>query len=188
MATPASSYVTEASPSVTKLQNGDLAKWLGGEFQLHELGMQFHKDALIVTIFKGNYFYETYLQIQDVPFLSRRPGEPAVALQIAEGATNTVDLNFKIGAVTQVDKYSWDKEVGRIEINIARFYVRDNTTGDWLERSVQGLNVPAVTSYMQAYLTPEQQAADTPVLLKITGVSLTYEGKVTERISAIVIR
>ena len=122
-----------------------------------------------------------------IPYISAiATGAPA-QLEIAKGTKNPVALNFMPGALNLADRYTWDKDRGRIEIDLAKFFVRNNSTGDWIEKDIQAINVLATTSYLIAYLTEEDVVNDTPLLIKTTGFSLTYEGSIKAKVYGIIV-
>ena len=84
----------------------------------------------------------------------------------------------------QYDKNAWDEDKGRVEITLASFRVRNNSTKQWLEKSVQALNIIATAAYCRVQF---DEGVERYAIIKTTGFSIDYEGDVTARLSGIIV-
>lgn len=174
--------VVDGEPLV--LQEGLISQWVGGQ-EYFELALT--RGAVTVVVFPNGDTQQTakmYLQLGPVPFLTREETQVLTAQQIAQGTRNEVDLMFKVGAISQLDSNKWDTDKGRIEIELARFKVRNNTTLRWIEKNVQALNVMAVGAYARVQLVPDVEEY---ITIKIIGFSLSYTGVVTAKVTGIIV-
>lgn len=167
-----------AGSTATNLQSGSIVEW-AGENSLH---FMFGRGVFMAAIYEGNKYWTIYLQLDMLPFISRQQGAPMMSHRIAIGSNNVVTLPFKVGALQQFDKHAWDKDKGRIEIELAQFSVRNNLTGEWLLKSVQALNIIATTAYVKVQLDETESEID----VKTTGFSISYNGVVTAKLSGII--
>ena len=169
-----------AGSTATALQRGNIGEWAGED----AFYFMFGRGVFMVLVYKGNQYWDLYLQMDIIPFLSRQKGEPMMAQKIADGNTNTVTLAFKVGALQQYDKNAWDEDKGRVEITLASFRVRNNSTKQWLEKSVQALNIIATAAYCRVQF---DEGVERYAIIKTTGFSIDYEGDVTARLSGIIV-
>ena len=168
-----------AAGNLVVLQRGSLFDWLSDETSL--LAIQ-GRGVFAPLLYEGDYYWTVYLQMDALPFISRQQGSPMMSHRIAVGSNNVVALPFKVGALQQFDKNVWDKDKGRIEIELAEFSVRNNATGAWLVKSIQALNIIATTAYVKVQLDETEEEID----VKTTGFSISYNGVVTAKLSGII--
>lgn len=168
---------------ITILQQGNMLDWAGEDTLLYYLG----HGTFIGMIYKGSAYWDVFLQTGVMPLLSRKRGEATLSQKIAEGNTNTLLLDFKVGALQQKDKLTWDSAAGRITVELTKFFVKNNVTGEWIEKDIQAINILATTSYVQIYLTPDDQEDDVVTLVKVLGYSLSYNGLVRASLTGIIV-
>ena len=131
----------------------------------------------------GDY-REIYFTISPVGFLQRKGFKFLNPQRIAVGLSNIVELPFKIGMLTQSDMNSWDIDLGRIEIRLSRFQVRNNSTGEWIDKSVQGLNVMAIGAYVRVWLDPDSSDF---ITVKVLSFSIKYTGVVKATVTGMIV-
>jgi hypothetical protein len=176
------SDTTETSNAAFLLaQTGSIPEWSSEAQMFYTMC----RGAFMAYVYMGDNYWTVYLQMDSVPFLSRQSGVPTMSQRIAEGTTNEVVLAFKVGALQQDDKFIWDKDTGRIEIEISKFRVRDNLTRQWLTKDIQALNIIATTAYLRVQLDPAEP--DEWITVKTTGFSLNYDGLVTAKVSGMIV-
>ena len=172
---------SSTATTFTVLQQGSVKEWAGESLLFSRL----YRGAFVGVIYRGDSYWDVYLQMSAVPYISRQRGDLSVSQMIAEGNTNIVQLPFKVGALQQADALTWDKDLGRIELTISKFEVRNNLTQQWVEKDIQALNIMAMSAYAKVWLDPED--ADDIVTVKVTGFSLDYEGQLIAKLSGIVV-
>lgn len=153
-------------------------------------------EEQLYSAHRGNCFlfgqgpYQTLeaLLIDDaLPFISRSVQRGGIEVQVDTGNKNVVELPFRIGSIQQNDLMRWDSTLGKVELDVARFAVRDNSQADgetFTEKDVQALNIPAVGSYAIVKLSPSDELYS---LVKIIGCSVNYEGVIKLKVSGIVV-
>lgn len=161
------------------LQRGNILEWAG----TNKFYFIMSRSIYATAIYKGNNYWEVYLQIDANPFASRTTGEPAISHKIADGPTNVIDLPFKVGALNQLDGSSWDEDRGRIELQISKFYVRHGGETNFVLKDIAALNVIATSSYVEVFLDPRDAQ---PVTVKVTGFSINYDGAITAKLSGLI--
>ena len=176
-----SDTVEESTSAFLLAQTGSIPEWSSQSQMFYTMC----RGAFMAYVYMGDNYWTVYLQMDSVPFLSRQSGVPTMSQRIAEGTTNEVVLAFKVGALQQDDKFIWDKDTGRIEIELSKFRVRDNITREWIEKDVQALNIIATTAYVRVQLDPAEP--NDWITIKTTGFSLNYDGLVTAKVSGIIV-
>lgn len=166
--------------TVAVLQRGNILEWAG----TNEFSFIMSRSVYATAIYKGNNYWEIYLQIDANPFASRATGEPVISHKIADGPTNVIDLPFKVGALNQLDGSSWDEDRGRIELQIGKFYVRHGGATNFVLKDIAALNVIATSSYVEVFLDPRDAQ---PVTVKVTGFSINYGGAITAKLSGMIV-
>lgn len=130
--------------------------------------------------------YGVSLQLAPVPFVVRDGITQLTPQMISLGSRNELNLPFRVGMLSQRDMAMWDEDKGRIELDISSFQVRNNTTLQWLDKSVQALNVMAIGAYVKVWLTPGDE--DDYVLVKVLEYSLTYSGVVRAKLVGMIVQ
>nr|DAH56646.1 MAG TPA: hypothetical protein [Caudoviricetes sp.] len=166
--------------SYTVVQSGLMSEYLGQAV-----------DTDRSTLSPGLLVYQTGYQdtaqilclLGTVPFMQMKAGRALEGQKIADGAVNQLSLPFKIGMITQTDIVDVDEDLGRIEIEVASFYVRDNTTDLWEKVDVQDLNVPAIGAYVRVWLDEESEH----ITMKVLSYNLNYNGVVKLTLTGMIV-
>lgn len=137
------------------------------------------RNAQVFVTQSATNDYQLFLQLSALPFISRSQGRSLVAKEISVGDKNVLALNFKIGTILMDIKYP---NKGRVEIEVSSFQLRDADNINYTAFDVQQLNIPAIGAYCEVKFP----GFDDYTLVKVTGVLLTYNGLVTEKISGII--
>lgn len=170
------------SQQMRLLQEGSLRDWVG---DLSDVELDYRPGMSALLYKATSQTGVVYMQMAPVPFLSRTPSRQLTPQQIADGPQNVMTLNFKAGMIPQVDSMDWDVDKGRIEVDLAAFRYRSSTSPiDFTEVSVQTLPIMALGAYVAIILDPNDEVS---TLVKVTGYTLTYNGKVKARLSGIIV-
>lgn len=145
-----------------------------------------HAGAGTLLTFTQDSFMTMEFFVLKNPFVTRGPSDPMYYLQIAKGETNFCDIGSKLGPVLRGASVGLKVEAGRIWIDIAGF---DNCVGNdtWEKLKIGLMCVPAVGAYMKVYLSKEEEAADEPLWVKVTGVTIRYAGLLKMTLEGIIV-
>lgn len=169
------------------LQYGDLSSW--AQSSTGTLYVERGATGLVRSVpassERTEYAYGVALQLAPVPFVVRDGVTQLTPQMISSGSRNELRLPFRVGLIDQRDMATWDRDEGRIELDIAKFRVRDNATSQWIEKSVQALNVMAIGSYVKVWLTPEDD--DDYITIKVLEYDLTYSGAVRAKVVGMIV-
>lgn len=186
----ADSWMWVDSNNFDYLQRGKLSDWTGIQ-DMTALSFGLVNGMLMSIVFKetlnvgtGVKSYDVNMQVSKLPFLSRNFVQQYQKDQIAEGQENVVDISFMVGAIDPSKVYI-DKEVGRIEVSLSKFYVFDITEQDYIEKDIQKLENMATGAYVEIGLTPDDPSDF--VIAKVIGFKLTYSGVVEAKLYGIIV-
>ena len=170
------------------IQSGSISSWAGVD-NMDDVNFAIDRGMVFTVVNTKQtagtvYIYNAYMQLQELSFISRDYSEQYRKVKIAEGQENALDLSFQVGAIDPSKVYI-DKEIGRIEVKLSKFYVFDIGELDYIEKDIQYLENMATGAYVKIGLTPDD--ASDFVIAKVVGFKLTYSGVVEAKLYGIIV-
>lgn len=141
-----------------------------------------YREYAVYLLYDGDrYTGEVFVLRTAVPFASRDVGILDTTRRIGVAESNVIDLPYIVGDLSHSVNSSYDKEVGRVVFDIANIYYFEDD--EWVLADIQTLAVPALMSYVTVNIKD-----DLPEMrVKITRISIEFDGVVRTRIHGIIV-